>query len=405
MVRRHRTLFIVALLGAVLIAPTATAQVAPTGDTPASGVQDRSFDARRPIASATTLAAAEVRARAQLGRSLGQAVFDLDPRTGTVRVLARLDGFLSPPSDDPARRIVMRYVRRHRAALGLSSRDLSTFVPVRAYEDLDGTRHLSWVQRAGGVESFDTGLKASVSAAGQIVTISGSPAHGLGRGGQSTRPLVAASAAVAAARAGRGGAATMQARDTARIVWFHGARSALAWQTLTYVSGSQVDLSVVDATTGEVVWQANVVASDQVGTGLAWESYPSTAVPNGGGTQQEVTFPVKGIGRLAGNNAHVYLDVYDDNRAGLADEIEGGVGLDWSAVASLNTTRSTQNCKPVHACTWNRAVAQILEGEPRPERRADLLLPQQVPRPPARRPDRVHRGRRQLPGAEHLEQR
>ena len=105
-----------------------------------------------------------------------------------------------------------------------------------------------------------------------------------------------------------------------------------------------------------MLWQANMVKADQTATALAWESYPSTAVANGGGTQQEVTFPVRGTGRLAGNNAHVYLDAFDDNRASSSDEIAASGGLDWSVPAVLNTTNLNQHCKPVHACTWNRAV-------------------------------------------------
>ncbi|MEX0985580.1 MAG: M36 family metallopeptidase [Actinomycetota bacterium] len=359
MARSSRTLSVIAL-AAALVAPSALQPVTAVpmyARAPERAPTSEALDTRRDIASERSLAVAELRARIQLGRSLGQGVLDLDPRTGTIRVLARLDGFLSPPSDATASRIVIAYVRSYRRALGLDLDDLRTFVLVREFADLEGTRHLSWVQRAGGTEAFDNGLKASVTADGRIVAISGSPAHGLGRGVETARPVVTAAAAITAARAGQAMTVTARSDDSARLVLFHGARSVVAWETLTHVSGSQIDLSVVDATTGKILWRANMVKHEQTGTGLAWESYPSTAVPNGGGTQQPISFPVKGTGKLSGNNAHVYLDTSDDDEAHDADEIGALSGLDWSVAADLNTTRTAQNCKPVHACTWNSRVA------------------------------------------------
>jgi extracellular elastinolytic metalloproteinase len=312
-----------------------------------------SFDARRPIASETAFAVAELRARAELGRSLGQGVLDLDPRTGTIRVLARLDGFLTPPSDASATRVVLDYVRLHRQALGLSLSDLKTFVLARSYEDLEGTQHLAWVQRVDGIEAFDNGLEAAVTAQGRLVMLSGSPAHALGAGiVDAARPAVPAAAAIAAAR---GGSAAAPA-DSAGLVLFHGARSRLAWRTVTARRSDDVELSVVDATSARILWRADLVRSDVTGDGLAWESYPSTLVGNGGGTQQPVTFPVRGQGKLSGNEAHVYLDVFDDGHPDPLDEIASESGLSWGHPAVLNTTSSGQNCRPKHACTWNRFV-------------------------------------------------
>ena len=360
----HRLILLVlaAILAGSLLTPAGAGAGGGAGATRVGRVthgaepSQASYDARRPLAPERALAAAELRARSELGRSLGQGVFDLDPRTGTVRVLARLDGFLTSPSSATPTEVVMDYMRVHRSALGLDLTDLRTFVFVRGFADLEGTQHLSWVQRASGVQAFDNGLKASVTADGRIVTISGSPAHGLGAGLAHARPAVHAAAAIAAARAGRGGALAPQPGDTASMVLFHGGRSALAWQTLTRVSSGQVDLSVVDAASGRVLWQANMVKHETTGVGLAWESFPSTRVANDGDLQQPVTFPVYGRRRLAGNNAHVYLDVNDDSRASASDEIEAVSGFDWSVAADLNITRDAQNCKPAHACSWNRAV-------------------------------------------------
>jgi hypothetical protein len=358
MTRTHARILSVLLLFGLLGPVTVAAPAAAAGGVAAPrrpAARSETFDVRRPVASETSIAAAELRARSELGRSLGRGVFDLDPKTGTVRVLARLDGFLTAPSVAPAATIVMRYVRDHRRALGLDEEDLESFALARSFRDLDGTRHLAWIQRAHGVQAFDNGLKASVTADGRIVTISGSPAHALGRDLTSTTPALTAREAVDAARPGSAGAASPG--DQARLVLFHGGRTSLAWQTLTRIGPGRIDLSVVDATSGRILFRTNVVTTDETATGLAWESFPSNQVPNGGGEQDAVTFPVKGTGKLAGNNAHVYLDTRDDNRPTSSDEIDAVTGFDWSVEAELNITRRTQNCSRRHACSWNRAVA------------------------------------------------
>ena len=54
---------------------------------------------------------------------------------------------------------------------------------------------------------------------------------------------------------------------------------------------------MIDATTGDVLWRADL-AHDATGTGSAWGYFPSSKVPNGGGTQQPVTFPVNNGNKL-----------------------------------------------------------------------------------------------------------
>ncbi|MEP6758277.1 MAG: M4 family metallopeptidase [Actinomycetota bacterium] len=306
---------------------------------------------RRPVASARSLAVAEADARASLAVSLGRhGVFDLDPRTGTARFVGRLDSTLTPPSSSPPTAVAMGWVRRNAAALGLDRRDLRTLQPSRDYVDIDGTHHLAWTQSANGIEAFDNGLLASVTADGRLINVSRSPAHGLGRGATSV-PAFGPDAALERARATAPGAATAPG-DRATLVYFHGGRSHLAWRADTTTAPGEHVVTVIDATTGQVLWRADL-SHDATGTGSAWGYFPSSKVPNGGGTQQPVVFPVNNGNKLAGNNAHVFLDARPDFHADAKDEVAAAAGLDWSSAAILDTTTGTQNCAPAHPCSWD----------------------------------------------------
>ncbi len=141
------------------------------------------YDARQGasggVMAAQRRAAARVAARPQaraLRSSLGdQALLDIDPTTGTVRLLARLDGYLTGPSQSSPGLIARRYVKAHHTALGLTAGDLNTFLLRRDYRDVAGTHHLSWTQRIGGVDVFGNGLTASVTKTGRLLTVGGSP--------------------------------------------------------------------------------------------------------------------------------------------------------------------------------------------------------------------------------------
>src|SRR5829696_1703451 len=64
--------------------------------------------------------------RATLQRRLGdQAVIEVDARTGTPRVLARLDGSLSGPSARTPEAIASEFVRANLALLGLTRADFN----------------------------------------------------------------------------------------------------------------------------------------------------------------------------------------------------------------------------------------------------------------------------------------
>ena len=322
-----------------------------------SGVAGRHIDVRRAVAPSPALAAASAVGRADLAGSLGRmGVFELDPLTGTPRVVGRLDGFLTGPSAAAPARIAMGFVRRHLGAFGLTRRYLATCVLSRSYRDIDGITHVSWIQQVDGVRAFDNGLEAAVTRSGRLIVVNGPPAHDLGAGVAFGNVRISSTGAAALARSSVGAAPISRPDDQAQMVLFHGGRSRLAWQTLTTVSLAERDLSVVDAATGQVLWRTNLVHADATGSDMAWDYYPSTSVPNSGGVQHPVTFPVKDGTRLAGNNAHVYKDVNDDNTPVAGDEIPAGTGVNWTTPLVVDTTTAAQNCAATWACTWDRTT-------------------------------------------------
>ena len=282
-----------------------------------------------------------------------------DPRLGTLRWIVNLDGSLAGPSSDPPQQIALDFIQRHRRAFGLTVADLHLLVFRADYVDILGTHHLSWVQRLHGVKIFGAGLKAAVASDGSLAEIAG-PIYHVGRTvADDRRPRLSSGQALAAARGGRA-AYTREAgmRDRAALVRFPlGGVPSLAWETITPISPQEVDRSVIDATTGAVLWRENLVADDQAGSGLAWPYAPGP-FPNGGGVAASVPFPVINATALSGNNAHVYTSTRANNRINPADEIPASdaSSLEWNFPAVFDTTDASQNCSATYPCTWDLAT-------------------------------------------------
>ncbi len=298
-------------------------------------------------------------ARARLAEELGaQGIVQIDPSLGTVRSVLRLDGTLTPPSTDGPRAIALGFVRSHLDALGLTRADLDTLVFRRDYVDVLGTHHLSWTQRVGGLDTFQAGLEAAVTADGRLAALHGPIARGLAE--VTTRFALERDDAFAAARAAADAPARMPstAVDHAERVLFptsNGARPA--WKVRAVTGPARIDRTIIDGRTGRVLWSANSVVHDQVGSGLAWPAYPSDTIPNGGGTQTPVTFPVLDGTALSGNNAHVFTDVrgewsWDPRPTDEVPAVEPAT-LSWASPAVLENNRPRQNCTPDWNCTWD----------------------------------------------------
>jgi extracellular elastinolytic metalloproteinase len=319
---------------------TASAASAPTVRAAAKPKEAvANYDARKDGAAKSVLAArgAALAARPSNGvkalrQELGaQGLVNMDSLTGTARRVSRVDGFLTGPSRASASKIALDYVRAHGDVFGLSSAQVDSLVLRNTYVDVLGTSHLSFVQQVQGVTVFGNGLKAHVASDGRLVQVDGSPLASLPASLGSPQ-LTAGAARDKAVADTFGDSKTSVARtavsadratqfangDQAKLVVFQtlsGPR--LGWQTITMREGF---ISVIDAESGRTLFRQNMVAND---SGLAWPNYPGAPA---GGSQVSVNFTNKGwlpnnSPRLAGNVAHVFSDVNDNDVADAGEEV------------------------------------------------------------------------------------
>ena len=203
---RSRALVAVAALLA-LAAPAAA-------DTPERG----DFDAR----ARGQERAAGAALRERLGRF---GLVTGEPRTGTPRAVAKLDGFLTGPSAASAADVALGYVRDRAYVFGLDGGDLDALRLARSTR-AGGVEHLTWEQRYRGIPSADTQLQAAVTASGRLLSVTGAPAPDLEVA--SIEPAVSAERAYAAV--GRAKiAVSRRAGGAERVTTFaDGGRAALA---------------------------------------------------------------------------------------------------------------------------------------------------------------------------------
>ncbi len=146
--------------------------------------------------------------------------------------------------------------------------------------------------------------------------------------------------------------------NRASLVLFHTGRgTSLAWQVNAAASSTADYVSVVDANDGSVLWRSNMVSFDQTGNGQVWEYYPSNLLGPGVGSQSAKQFPVVNGTKLAGNNAHVYKDVADDNAPVAGDEVPSSSGVTWNYPATLDGSDFFNNCDQQWKCTWDSSTA------------------------------------------------
>jgi hypothetical protein len=244
------------------------------GDTRAKDLRAEwgNYDARSDLAAKKTLAARSAQLSAHpnagvrsLRKHLGtQAIVDIDPLTGTPRLVGRLDGFLTGPSTANASAVALGYLRSHAEAFGLSAADIGRLTLRKDHVDITGTHHLSFIQTVGGIPVFGNGLKAHVTKTGRLISVLGSPVANLPTA--AARPSLSAamarelaisnvgrSAKAAIARPASGVRRTTAFRggDLADLVYFQTpAGLRLAWQTMTAPSTAELYQHVVDAATG-----------------------------------------------------------------------------------------------------------------------------------------------------------
>ena len=371
-----------ALVAGVAVSPSAQARPAgsetttgrSTTDNAASAAKDKLdfYDSRTSgragraaQARADQMAASPRPATAALRKSLGsQGLLEPDGVTGTFRQVGRTDGFLTTPGPASAKSIVLGYLRDNKVALGLTDDGIAALSLRKDYVSTDGTHHLSFQQVSKGVPVFGNGVKANVTRDGRLLSLSGSPLASVSTG--SAAPgLSAAQARDKAARNALGKATpatahqasdarrttTFDGGDLAELVWFQTPGGLqLGWHTLVALTSGELYSSVVDATSGAVLYRDSL-ADDA--NGSVWENYPGAAK---GGAQTTVDFTSKGwlpasATTLSGPYSHTYTDVNDNNVADGSEEVHP-TARDFLYPFTPATTTVTP-CSTAYPCSWD----------------------------------------------------
>ncbi|GAB1646005.1 hypothetical protein KRMM14A1259_64280 [Krasilnikovia sp. MM14-A1259] len=380
-----------AAAGVVLLAGLLPAQAdaapkprsaAGTADKPSKGEALENYDSRdflnppaaKPAVTTKTGAVAAQRLAAaarpgsparKLRDKLGvQGIVDMDRATGTPRRVTKLDGFLTAASSKKPEAVARGYVKANSDVFGLSATAVDQLQLRQDYVDVAGTHHLSFIQSVDGVPVFGNGIKAHVAKDGRLVQVDGAPLAALpSTPGAATLTAEKARAAAvdnvfASSKAKvvtRGGGATKTTtfsdHGSAKLVMFQTAAGPrLAWQTIAMDTGF---IHVVDAQDGTILFRQSTVAKDN---GLAWPNYPGA--PSGG---KQVSVDLSkwlpnNSPKLAGNIAHVYTDVNDDNVANPSEEVAPAAKRSWQFPFTNFTAQVGGGCTAAFQCSWDPKV-------------------------------------------------
>jgi hypothetical protein len=271
---------------------------------------------------------------ASLRDSLGrEGIVDIDPLTRTPRFVGKTDGFLTGPSGKAPADIALDFIRQNARVFGVDRNDVDSLQLTRDYVSIDGTHHLFFEQTApDGVPVFANGIRANVTSDGRLINFTGSPVASLG-GTVGNAGLSATDAVLAAKQDVEQSFApvptipggdptthqtTFTSGDSASLVYFQGVDGThLAWKTAIFGTDATAYQTVVDASTGKILYRHSLV---NYANGLAWDNYPGAPV---GGTQRSVSLTgwlTPGATTLTGPNAHVYSDINDNNADDAATE-------------------------------------------------------------------------------------
>jgi extracellular elastinolytic metalloproteinase len=312
-----------------------------------------------------TLPSGQATAIKRLARSLGpRGVVAIDPLTRTPSQVSRLDGFLTGASRASASRIALRYVRSNRTAFGLTASGLRGLHLRSVARDFTGMRTLSFQQLRHGVPVFGSGLRVNVAKNGRIINVLGPPVTSLTGAAAAPRLTAAAArslalrnvkATVRSAKASRpSGAArttTFRGGDRASLVWFPTVNGLkLGWQTIVNARKAEMYSSVVDATSGTLLFRRNL---GNTANGFVWENYPGAPQ---GGRQQNVNFTTPGwlannAPTLSGPNAHVYTDINDNDAADPGEDVAPNSGRNFRYPFTAFPSQSTPCTRPF-PCSW-----------------------------------------------------
>lgn len=271
------------------------------------------------------------------------------------------DALLTGPSTAAPETIALDYARRH---LGL---DVANLKLVARSVSPDGVTHLRFNQVLDGIEAWDSGLDAHVTADGRLITVSGTPLRGARL--RDTTPDVSALASLGTARAEAGGpglpprvtkrgrTTTFATGELAQLRWIATADGPrLAWTVIA--EGEKGALAVVvDAESGKTLETSEL--TQHAGQARYFGRDPDTGAP------LQITMPPAwydqhaGGARLWGQYARTYIDPNDEDPApgaeqgGARRQIPASSGTDW--LYTRTTAFPGAAPCPASGCSWNAA--------------------------------------------------
>ena len=321
----------------------------------------------RPLVSGSAAPQRQLAAE-ELESDLGRlGLIDLDRRTGTPRIAAKLDGYLTGPDSRSPQEIARAYVRDHESVFGLSADDLAGVKLTRSWSD-SGYTHLIFTQALSGIPLIEGGLTANVSADGRLINLGGSPLPGLRA--NTLDPSISAAAALEAAFRDAGAQAPagdvrrlpgprretrVGARTSAKLVLVPSRSEArLAWRVIGGGSAGGAFATVVDAVTGTVLRRQSL--SHEVNARV-FPHYPGAAV-GGSQTTVDITPYVTSPGnaKFFGNFAYVFTDVNDNGTIASSEEIGPSSGNDYLYTYTPFSVIGG-NCVGTGGCSWDHTTA------------------------------------------------
>jgi extracellular elastinolytic metalloproteinase len=369
-----------ALIGLALALTPAAAGAAPP--VPAPAAADRFLDIRLAqrdrvaatgadtgLAARSPRVAARVQdARDALTDDLGrQGVLETDPLTGSVRQLTKLDGALTTPTGAAPAATARAFARANATALGLDAEDVDALAVAGQERSTSGLTVVRFGQQVDSIPSFDSGLRVAVDRAGRVLSVAGAPRSDLPADVPATPALSAADAlqrlmdqtgvhrdvTVTSTAQDARRTTRFSTDDVARLTLFGAKAVRLAWHLTYQATSTRWYDAVVDATTGEVLYRANLVRL--VTNANIYRNYPGA--PRGG-TQEIVDLAAPGLGylnpgatTLTGPNVHAWADVDDDDQPGPTEEVAPG-----PYPAATNGSRTSGACDATHLCTWDHTA-------------------------------------------------
>jgi extracellular elastinolytic metalloproteinase len=352
------TIGVVAVLGASASGAAKVPSAAVPTVSRLSAAAGASFDVRQTLA---VVPPGRTHAAATLRQSLGRfGRVDLDSRTGTPRIVQKLDGYLTAPSNAAPETVALSYVRAHHDLFGLDADDLSSLGLMRSWRTNEYT-HLMFAQTVGGIPAMDNGVVANVAADGRLINAGGSPLPGLTVASLDPRVPAAEAVRTALSQLGVTGSVTEVAtgsdpRRTTRFAEGHTARltlfgapgtSRLAWRVMLRRGSAPFADVMIDARTGTLLRQQSLIRD--VVNALVFPNFPAAPV---GGSQTTVdisnyiTFP--GDPQFFGDFAYSFTDVNDD---GVREDIAPSSGDDYM-FSFVPFTVPPGNCSP-YPCSWD----------------------------------------------------